>query len=784
MDQHADKHEAPEPAQARTGTLLLKLVGLVVLCFVVDVMAAVFRGIGSFIKDTRTAVLNGKYISIEVSTLTDAQEVIIGQVERQAMVWLPNGQGSAGEDVTPGTIPGAFETSDGDRTSLRSNSEGVEAQADLMHSLADGQACVGVDSEDPLPVQPEIVDAPADQQASVKAGVDVEYNSSEQYGVVKELGSQASRLSSAIVSRRSKLSEGRSSSIQKDTTAKNAYSSGVRSASARIRKATVASAVYNRTTARNVAGVPRRRRARVSHLKKGVGREGLVQAWPDEQAVADDVVGLGGDVPASNSQAILGPILRSGVKEEDKKTRGLVRFRVAELSGIYKARIGQLKVTLRSVRATKNRIRRAAGSCVKSEGRMIGLVFETPEQAMIGSDSEAEMEIDDATPTVGDDKVLVGDPMDLDDGAETGDPMDLDDSTEGTGDSMELDVSQDGPRFETIDTGNSSSASTTATIISLAPAQVGQRPDATDAGVSRSMDGNQERNTGKVDRGKLLEKLNREKAELALRQTSTNVADKVATKSHRDAALEQSTQEHTSPVAAPETGNTAPRGLEGATKPLGSLHSAEDLKEARRGKKPETKAVPEEVKIPTPSPAQPEAPVGVQPASLRVSPPPASSPVSTSIPEENETSQPDTPDTTSSAAMTPTSTLPSSTASTAPTSPQTTTPRSSGSSSAGSSTAGDKASRKRKVVKRRSDDKKPRANPKKASPHQSEDDQDTPTTPSKRSQKSRPEKATDDQEAQFAAPMTQAEIDAQILEAQFGTQPDSDTDLDWPSDED
>ena len=753
-----------------------------VLCFVVDVIAAVLRGIGSFIKDTRTAVFDGKYISIEVSTLTDAQEVIIGQVERQAIAWLPNGRGSADEDVTPGTIPGAFEISDGDRTSLHTNSEGVEPQVDLMDSLADGQTCVGVDSEDTLPIQPEIIDAPADQQASVKAGVDIEYNSSEQYGVVKELGIPASRLSSAIVSRRSELSGGRLSSIQNDMTAKNAYSSEVRSAS--TRKATVASTVYNRTTARNVAGVPRRRRARVSHLKKGVGREGLVQAWPDEQAVADDVVGFGGDRSASNGWAILGPILRSGVKEEDKKTRGLVRSRVAELSGIYKARIGQLKVTLRSVRATKDRIRRAAGSRVSFEGRMTGLVFETPEQAMIGSDFEAEMEIDDATPTVGHDKVLAGDPMDLDHGAEAGDSMDLDDNTEGIGDSMDLDVSQDGPRFETVDTGNSNFASATATRNSLAPAQVGQRPDATDAGVSRSMDGNQERNRGKVNQGKLLEKLNHEKAELALRQTSTKVADKVATNSHTDAALEQSTQEHASPVAAPETGNTVPRGLEGATKPLDSLHSAEDLKEARRGKKPEKKAVPEEVKIPTPSPAQPVAPVGVQPASPRVSPPPASSPVSTSIPEGNATSQPDTSDTTSSAAMTPTSTLPSSIASTAPTSPQTTTPRSSGSSSAGSATAGDKVSQKRKVVKRHSDDKKPRANPKKATPDQDQDDRDIPTTSSKRSQKSRPENAKDDQEAQFAAPMTQAEIDAQILEAQFGTQPDSDTDLDWPSDED
>ena len=715
---------------------LVGLVGLVVLCFIARVIDAVSRGIGSFIRDTTTAVLNGKYISIEVRTLTDAQEVISGQIERQAINWLPNGQGYAGEDITPGTMPGAFETSDDDRTSIDSNSEGVEAQADLADSLADGQTCVGVDSEDPLPVQSETTDASVDQQASVeavedeagglqsetletpvddsdsctevKAGVDVEYKSSEQHGVVKELGTPSSRLSRAIVPRRSELP-------------------------------------------RNVAGVPRRRRARVSRLKKEVGRDSLLQAGPDEQAVVDDVVGLGGDVLASP-----------------------VTSRIAELSGNYKARIGQLKMTLRSIRGTKERMRRAAGSCVKLERRMTGLVFDTPEQAMIGSDSEAEMEIDDETPVVGND-ILAGDPMDLDDGAEAGDPMDVDDCTEGTGDSMDVDESQDGPQSETADTGNSSSASATAIGNSMAPTQVGQRPNATEAGVYRSMDGNQGRNPSKVNQEKLLEKLNREKAELALRQASTNVADNVATTSHTDAALEQSTQEHATPVAAPEAVNTAPGGSGGPP------HSAEDLKEARRGKKPETKAVPEEEKIPTPSPAQPVVAVGVQSVSPRVSSPPASSPASTCQSEGNTTSQPDTSDTTSSSAITPTSTLPSSTSSTAPTSPQTTTPSTSDSSPAGSATTDAKPAPKRKVVKRPSDDKKPRANPKKATPNQDQDDQDTPATSSKRSQKT---KAIGDQEAQFAAPMTQAEIDAQILEAQFGTQPDSDTDLDWPSDED
>ena len=44
--------------------------------FIVDVIAAASRGIGSLIMNTTTAVLNGKYKSIEVSTFTDAQEVI------------------------------------------------------------------------------------------------------------------------------------------------------------------------------------------------------------------------------------------------------------------------------------------------------------------------------------------------------------------------------------------------------------------------------------------------------------------------------------------------------------------------------------------------------------------------------------------------------------------------------------------------------------------------------------------------------------------------------------
>lgn len=776
-----------------------------VLFFIVDVTAAVLRGIGSFIMDTTTAVLNGKYISIKVSTLADAQEVIVGQFGGH-VIELPNGQGSAVDDVALETIPGAFDTSDDDRTSLCSDSEGVEVQAELTKSSADGQTCVGVDSEDPLPVQSETIDAPADQQASVEAGED------EAGGLKSETLETPADDSDSRTEANAGVDVEYKSSVQKDTTAQKASSDGV--VSAGIRKAIVASTVCNRTTARNVAGVPRRRRARVSHLKKKVGRDCIPQACVDEQAVADNIVGLRGDVPASNDHASVKVIRRNGSKKQGLKTRRLVRSQITrrhshrrELSGICKSRVSLLKVTLRSLGAKKSTIRRVlsgvrrgveAESHVGFEERMTGLEFDTPEQAMIGSDSEAEMEIDDKTPTVGDDKVLAGDPMDLDDSPEGGDPMDLgdspeggdpmdlDDSPEGTGDSMDVNESQDGPQSETADTGNSSSASATANGNSMAPTQDGQRPNATEAGGSCSVDGNQGRNPGKVNQEKLQERLGRAQAEAALRQTSINAANSVATGSHSDSALAQPTQEHVTPVSTSEASNTAPRGFEGAAQTLDTPHSAEDLKEARRGKKPETKAVPEEVEIPTPLPEEPVADVGVQSASPRVSQPPAPTPVSTCLPEGNATSHADTSDTTSSSAITPTSTLQSSAPSTAPTSPQTTTPTTSESSSAGSVTTGDEAARKRKVVKRRSDDKKSRASPKntKSDQAQDEDDQGTPSTSSKRSHKNRPEKATGEQEAQFAAPMTQAEIDAQILEAQFGTQPDSDTDLDWPSDED
>ena len=777
-----------------------------VLFFIVDVTAAVLRGIGSLIVDITTVVLNGKYISIKVSTLADAQEVIVGRVEGQ-VIELPNGQGSAVDDVVLETIPGAFDTSDDDRASLCSDSEGVEVQAELTNSSADGQTCVGVDSEDPLPVQSETIDAPADQQAYVGAGED------EAGGLKSETLETPADDSDSRTEANAGVDVEYKSSVQKDTTAQKASSDGVVSVS--TRKAIVASTVCNRTTARNVAGVPRRRRARVSRLKKKVGRDCILQPCVDEQAVADNVVGLRGDVPASNGHAGVKVIRRNGSKKQGMKTRRLVRSQITrrhshrrELSGICKSRVSLLKVTLRSLGAKKSTIRRVLSgvrrgvetdSRVEFEGRMTGLVFDTPEQAMIGSDSEAEMEIDDETPTVGDDKVLAGDPMDLDDSPEGGDLMDLDDSPEGTDDSMDLDdspegtgdstdvnESQDGPRSETADTGNSSSASATANGNSMAPTQDGQRPNATEAGGSCSVDGNQGRNPGKVNQEKLQERLGRAQAEAALRQTSVNAANSVATGSHSDSALAQPTQEHATPVSTSEASNTAPRGFEGAAQPLDTPHRAEDLKEARRGKKPETKAVPEEVEIPTPSPEEPVADVGVQSAFHGVSQPPASTPVSTGSPEATATSHPDTSDTTSSSAITPTSTLPSSAPSTAPTSPQTTTPTTSESSSAGSATTGDEAARKRKVVKRRSDDKKPRANPNNAKSDQAQDeeDQDTPTTSSKRSHKTRPGNATGEQEAQFAAPMTQAEIDAQILEAQFDTQPDSDTDLEWPSDED
>ena len=205
------------------------------------------------------------------------------------------------------------------------------------------------------------------------------------------------------------------------------------------------------------------------------------------------------------------------------------------------------------------------------------------DEVMIGSDVEAAMEVDDGNSNSDGDSGFV------------------------EGDSMRLEA--DGPQLE----GNQ-------------------------AGSPDSMDIERQDDRGKVNKEKLLDKIRREKEEIRLRQASTDAAKSGEMISGSGGALAQSSQQHAAPVSTLETGNAAAGMLGGVAQNLESTNTSEDLREARRGKRPESRAVPREVAGPSPLPGPRMAEDG----------------------DTSDTTQP---------TMTPASTLPSSLSSTPPASP-------------------------------------------------------------------------------------------------------------------
>ena len=132
-------------------------------------------------------------------------------------------------------------------------------------------------------------------------------------------------------------------------------------------------------------------------------------------------------------------------------------------------------------------------------------------------------------------------------------------------------------------------------------------------------------------------------------------------------AFAQWRQQQTAPVSVPVTGNAVASVLQGLAKQQGvaqnliSTNSAADLREARLGKRAETRVTPVQVAGPPPSSGGPVTKNGP------IVPPPSTAPA-TSSPEGVTTAEGDTSDTTGPT-TTPSSTLPSSTSSTAPASP-------------------------------------------------------------------------------------------------------------------
>ena len=256
------------------------------------------------------------------------------------------------------------------------------------------------------------------------------------------------------------------------------------------------------------------------------------------------------------------------------------------------------------------------------------------DEVMIGSDVEAEMEIDDETPTV------VGDCMEL----EEDNPQQASNEASNQ-DSMRLE--EDNPQQASNEASNQDS-------MRLEEDNPQSGVDAADS--TDPMDMEYQRPHGSVNNGILQDRIQRERAQIALRQTSTAVASSGGLASGSVSALTQSSQQHAAPVSVPETMDAAISMPQGVAHNPTSRNSEADLREARLGKKAESRMVPAEVASTSPSPGVPVTEDGGRPYPTLSILPPESTPSAAASPATQAT-------------LTPASTLPSSASSTPPISP-------------------------------------------------------------------------------------------------------------------
>ena len=322
-----------------------------------------------------------------------------------------------------------------------------------------------------------------------------------------------------------------------------------------------------------------------------------------------------------NTQDATTPILRTRRTAKKPKAQALVRCRVTkgrvqrpERARAYRVREAGLQAE--KLRASMLQSLAFQQACFETDGGMMGLEFdeqveERVEVADHAGDGDEELVDADSTKVelageVGDEVMIGSDveaAMEVDDGPSNSDG----DNGFVEGDSMRVEA--DGPQLEGNETGS---------------------PD--------SMDIELQCDRGKVNNEVLLDKIRREKQEITLRQTSTDAANSGEMDLGSGGALAQSCQQHAAPVSMLEAENAAASMLQGVAQNLVSTNNSEDLREARQGKRPEARAVPEEVAGPSPLPG----------------------PLTTEDGDTSDTTPPTT---------TPAPTLPSSLSSTPPTSP-------------------------------------------------------------------------------------------------------------------
>lgn len=238
---------------------------------------------------------------------------------------------------------------------------------------------------------------------------------------------------------------------------------------------------------------------------------------------------------------------------------------------------------------------------------------EIVDEVMIGSDVEAEMEVDDETyNSDGDSGPVVGEPMDL---------------------------KEDAPPLEANQAGHRSSVKLREDGLQSVVHQA-TNPD--------SMDVEYPSQHVMVNKQTLQDRIRREKAVLTLRQTSTKEAGSREMASGSISASGQPSQQHAAPVSRLETRDTAISIPQGIAPKLKFTNTASELREARLGKRAESRTVPAEVAGPSALSGVPAIEDGdtsdtTQPTMTATSTPPtstSSTPPASPLPRVTMTSEP------------------------------------------------------------------------------------------------------------------------------------------------
>ncbi|KAF6231743.1 hypothetical protein HO173_010045 [Letharia columbiana] len=663
MDHLAEMHELPVPAQDPSGRFQYLSV-ILVLCFwfgLIDWQLLLFGLLILYINlspvvvhspefDITVAVPSGKYIPKEVTTRTDAPRDIrqrpvlaLEQGPNKSLAMVPCQRPALqGQSTTRSKVPEHASSSKKQmavvlrprnavskvQDSYRNTaslkllgkvevvSSSIMGQAGQVTAATDENRLENADDDQRAPVGSQSVEEPTGVQKPIEAEekivLQLEPDTFEKptdgHTVPEEgAGSAPTETTAKQIGSAGVVS----ASKDQSTTTSIVRDSG-RARNSRIRRLAKPCVARSRTPGleRSVLG-----RVRSLRLKMMAKRAKTVQRLANQQGVADGIVDVDGgmtglEVVEQAEVQIRGRVSVGAQTSQQTGTGSAVdRLEVGESMEVSPSQhVAEDSVVDVDQAMTDPEVEE------KDEDGDVKLVdadtaesqeAEQFDEVMIGSDVEAEMEVDDEAAD------SVGEPMDLE---------------------------EDNPQLE-----------------------------AKEAGIPDPMHIEPQYNLGMVDKEKLQDKIRREKAEIALRQTSTNGANSGEMGSASGGALAQSSQQHAAPVSTPPTGNAATSILQGVAQNLTSTNSAADLRSARLGKRPESRPISERVAGPSPSPGRLVTENRGKRESTQSILPLVLAPPSTSSSEKQVTEDGDTSESVQSI-TTPASTSPSTASSTPPTS--------------------------------------------------------------------------------------------------------------------